>query len=141
MRIQPNPQGATLAQSPKDSASLPSSADAALTLLQEQEAAAFVPLFGPDPMTKSLPNIVTIPASLPPADLPAVYATDPSLSSQPTQQPIPESAPPASCGGNSPSHLSFPRHAYPAAARHDGDWSFPRAFTPVGRRNPWYPAE
>uniref|UniRef100_A0A0G4GIB5 Reverse transcriptase Ty1/copia-type domain-containing protein n=1 Tax=Chromera velia CCMP2878 TaxID=1169474 RepID=A0A0G4GIB5_9ALVE len=97
IRTQPNPQGATLAECAgwRDSASLPSSADAVLTLLQEQEAAAFVPLFGPDPMTESPLDIVTTPAPLPPADLPAVHATDPSLSSQPTQQPIPESAPPA----------------------------------------------
>uniref|UniRef100_A0A0G4HSQ5 Uncharacterized protein n=1 Tax=Chromera velia CCMP2878 TaxID=1169474 RepID=A0A0G4HSQ5_9ALVE len=97
MRTQPNPQDTTLAKRAgwRDSASLPSSANAALTLLQEQEAAAFVLLFGPDPMTESPPNTVMIPTPLPPADLPAVYATDPSLSSQPTQQPIPESTPPA----------------------------------------------
>uniref|UniRef100_A0A0G4IDK7 Integrase catalytic domain-containing protein n=1 Tax=Chromera velia CCMP2878 TaxID=1169474 RepID=A0A0G4IDK7_9ALVE len=95
IRTQPNPQGATLAERAgwRDSTSLPSSADAALTLLQEQEAAAFVPLFGSDPMTESPPDTVTTPAPLPPADLPAVHATDPSLSSQPTHQPIPESAP------------------------------------------------
>uniref|UniRef100_A0A0G4G5S1 Uncharacterized protein n=1 Tax=Chromera velia CCMP2878 TaxID=1169474 RepID=A0A0G4G5S1_9ALVE len=97
MRTQPNPQGATLAKRAgwRDSASLPSSADAALTLLQEQEAAAFIPFFGPDPMTEPPPDTVTTPAPLPPADLPAVHVTDPSLSSQPTQQPIPESALPA----------------------------------------------
>uniref|UniRef100_A0A0G4HQW8 Reverse transcriptase Ty1/copia-type domain-containing protein n=1 Tax=Chromera velia CCMP2878 TaxID=1169474 RepID=A0A0G4HQW8_9ALVE len=78
MHSQPNPQGATLAECAgwRDSASLPSSADAALTLLQEQEVAAFVPLFGPNPMTESPPNTVMvpvppIPAALPPADLPA----------------------------------------------------------------------
>uniref|UniRef100_A0A0G4IEQ5 Integrase catalytic domain-containing protein n=1 Tax=Chromera velia CCMP2878 TaxID=1169474 RepID=A0A0G4IEQ5_9ALVE len=66
----------------------------------EQEAATFAPLFGPDPITESPPNtmivpVPPIPAPLPPADLPAIYATEPPLSSQPTQQPIPESAPPA----------------------------------------------
>uniref|UniRef100_A0A0G4IAC4 Reverse transcriptase Ty1/copia-type domain-containing protein n=1 Tax=Chromera velia CCMP2878 TaxID=1169474 RepID=A0A0G4IAC4_9ALVE len=63
-------------------------------LENEQEAAAFVPLFGPDPMTESPPDTVTTPAPLLPADLPVVHATDPFLSLQPTQQPIPESAPP-----------------------------------------------
>uniref|UniRef100_A0A0G4IDX3 Uncharacterized protein n=1 Tax=Chromera velia CCMP2878 TaxID=1169474 RepID=A0A0G4IDX3_9ALVE len=84
----------------RDSTLLPSSADAALTLLQEQEAAAFVPLFGPNPMIASPLNTVMvpvppIPAPLPPADLPAVHVTDPPLSSPPTEQPIPESTPPA----------------------------------------------
>uniref|UniRef100_A0A0G4F1A4 Uncharacterized protein n=1 Tax=Chromera velia CCMP2878 TaxID=1169474 RepID=A0A0G4F1A4_9ALVE len=102
MRTQPNPQGATLAEHAgwRDSASLPSSVDAALTLLQEQEAVAFIPLFGPNPMTESPSNTVMvpmlpIPAPLPPADLPAVHVMDPPLSSQPSQQPIPKSVPPA----------------------------------------------